>query len=55
MFRKGIQSEQIRVSPKFVSELFQIISNEFEKNFESRLMENGQESIRLNRIHSVSI
>ena len=47
-----IQSELFRFIPVSVSEPMRIIPNQSEKRFISRLMENGQKSIRLNPINS---
>ena len=46
------QSELFRFIPIFVSEPIRIIPNQSEKRFISRLMKNGQKSIRLNPINS---
>ena len=40
------QSELFRLFPIYVSEPMRIIPNQFEKRFVSRLMEDGQKSIR---------
>ena len=42
------QLELFRFIPIFVSERMRIIANQSEKRFVSRLMKNGQKSIRLN-------
>ena len=46
------QSELFRLIPISVSEPMRIIPNQFEKRFVSRLMRNGQRSIRMNSINS---
>ena len=46
------QSELFRFIPISVSEPMRIIPNQSEKRFVSRLMKNGQKSIRLNTINS---
>ena len=46
------QSELFRFIPISVSEPMRIIPNQSEKRFVSRLMKNGQKSIRLNPITS---
>ena len=46
------QSELLLFIPITVSEPMQIILNQSEKRFVSRLMKNGQKSIRLNLINS---
>ena len=44
------KSELFRAIPESVSEPFRVIPNQSEKRFVSRLMKNGQKSIRLNLI-----
>ena len=51
-YRIGIHSEPIRTIPISVSEPMRIIANQCEKRFASRLMKNGQKSIRLNSTNS---
>ena len=46
------QSELFRFIPIFVSEPMRIIPNQSEKRFVSRLMKNGQKSVRLNSVNS---
>ena len=46
------QSGLFRFIPISVSDPMRIIPNQSEKHFESRLMKNGQKSIRLNPINS---
>ena len=49
------ETELFQAIPKSVSEPFRIIPNQSEKCFVSRLMKNGQKSIRINPIHSASM
>ena len=48
--RKIIQSQRIQIIPKSVSGPFQIILNQSEERFVSRLIQNGKKSIRFNPI-----